>query len=81
MNKFFHSDAMIYRAEINRPPYPVDSFHLAITSQFTFGNHPEERHKQFDITLSRDELTKLRDVIDVHLATFHPLEEVEGAPV
>ena len=67
MNKFFQSPSMIYRAEITRPPYPRDSFYLLVTSQFLGGKNPTERRRRFDATLSRAELTKLRDVINISL--------------
>ena len=80
MNKFFDNGTMVYRAEVSRPPYPLDSFHLLITSQFRGAKSPDERHVLLDMTLSRDDLTRLYDVIGVHIAKFG-LPEVEGAPV
>lgn len=80
MNKFFDNGSIVYRAEVSRPPYPLDHFHLMIASQFRGAKNPDERHAVFDITLSRDDLTRFHDVIGVHLATFGA-PEIEGAPV
>ncbi len=80
MNKFFDNGQFIYRAEITRPPYPLDSFHLAVTSQFHGSKAPADRRLCFDATLSRGELGKLRDVIDVHLTHFET-PEIVGVPV
>jgi hypothetical protein len=67
MNKIVDNGQFIYRAEISRPPHPLDSFHLLITSQLLGTRFPTERRHVFDVTLTRGELTRLRDVIDVHL--------------
>jgi len=67
MNKFFQNESLIYRAVITRPPYPLDAFHLLLTSQWLGAKSPDDQQKQFDITLSRDQLTKLSDIIRLHL--------------
>jgi len=67
MNKFFQNESLIYRAVITRPPYPLDAFHFLITSQWLGAKSPDDQQKQLDITLSRDQLTKLSDIIRLHL--------------
>jgi len=80
MNKIIRTDDWILRAEISRIETPPDYFQLNLTSQLLTAKNPAERVKMFGATFSRDQLTSFRDVIDLHLATFVPVE-VEGYPV
>ena len=69
MNKIIQTDNYTLRAVIT----PVvsdslpDTFHLAFTTQLTGARHPLEQRTAFSTTLDRDQLTKLRDIIDLHL--------------
>lgn len=67
MNKFNTTDNFTRRAEINKVDALDDSFHLQITSQLLGTRFPGERRTEFACTLRRDELSKLRDIINLHL--------------
>lgn len=81
MNKLITTDDWTLRCKITKPERPPDSFHLALETQLKTAKLPDEEQRQFGATFTRLELTKFRDVIDVHLAEFKEPEEIEGAPV
>lgn len=69
MNKIIQTDNYTLRAVVT----PVvsdslpDTFHLAFTTQLAGTRNPLEQRTAFSATLDRDQLTKLRDIIDLHL--------------
>jgi hypothetical protein len=67
MNKFITTDNFTQRAEISKVETLADSFHLKFTTQLLGTRFPYERHTPFATTLSREQLTKLRDIISLHL--------------
>lgn len=69
MNKIIQTDNYTLRAVVT----PVvsdsltDTFHLAFTTQLAYTRNPLEQRTAFSATLDRDQLSKLRDIIDLHL--------------
>ncbi len=60
---------IVYRVPIAHIQSPPDHFHLAITSQLLTAKDPNALQTCFSVTLSRDELTKLRSIINLALSS------------
>lgn len=67
MNKLIANGNYTLRANIQKLDAPLDWFWLSFNSQLATAKNPTEQHTLFNTLLDRDQLTKLRDIIDIHL--------------
>ena len=67
MNKIITSGDWVLRADIHKVAALPDSLHLAFNTQLLNTRFPQQRRTVYSVTLTRDEITKLRDIIDIHL--------------
>lgn len=71
MNKIIQTGDYTLRAVVS----PVvsnslpDTFHLAFTTQLAGTRNPLEQRTAFSTTLDREQLSKLRDILTLHLDT------------
>ena len=73
MNKIIQTGDYTLRAVVTRVTSQAedlqDSFHLAFTTQLANARFPLEQRTAFSTTFDRDQLTKLRDILTLHLDT------------
>ena len=81
MNKLIKTDVWELRCPIAKTIRPADSFHLKLQTKLLTSSHPDEWVTRLSATFTRPEMTKFRDVIDLHLAEFKEPTEITGAPV
>ena len=70
MNKIIDNGNFVLRAKVSKIK-TIDPdlayYWLSFSSQLLTAKHAREEHTKFTALLSRDQLTKLRDIIDIHL--------------
>ena len=66
MNKLIANGNYTLRLHIDKMETP-DFFWLAFTSQLATAKRPAEQHALFNTLLDRDQLTKLRGLVDLAL--------------
>lgn len=67
MNKIIDNGNFVLRANIQKLDTPLGWFWLSFSSQLATAKVPTEQHSLFNTVLDRDQLTKLRNIIDIHL--------------
>ena len=71
MNKIIQTDNYILRAVVSKvdatPAELSDQFHLAFTTQLAGTRNPLEQRTAFATTLTREQLSKLRDILTLQL--------------
>jgi hypothetical protein len=67
MNKLIANGNYTLRLHIDKLGAPPDYFWVSFTSELATAKNPTEQHTLFDTLLDRAQLTKLRDLIDLHL--------------
>jgi len=67
MNKIIDNGNYILRAHVQQLDTPLGWFWLNFSSQLATAKNPGEQHSLFNTLLDRDQLTKLRNIIDIHL--------------
>lgn len=75
MNKIISTENYVVRAEVNSIATPADFFWFMLTSQLLTAKDPEGRQELVRLIMSREQLEKLRSVIDLSLAKAHHVEE------